>query len=62
MIVDELALLLDLEDVYWAREGRISVDLGIGFVAAGGTILAAAPMIQRLVRNRRGRRTGNAAA
>src|ERR1700729_1693828 len=25
LIVDELALLLDLRDVYWAREGRVSV-------------------------------------
>jgi hypothetical protein len=29
LIVDEFALLLDLKDVYWARQGRISVDLGI---------------------------------
>src|SRR5579862_5629286 len=30
LIIDEFALLLDLKDVYWAREGRISVDLGVG--------------------------------
>jgi hypothetical protein len=53
LIVDEFALLLDLRDVYWARQGRISVDLGIGLVAVGGTILSAVPMIQRLVRDRR---------
>src|SRR5262249_28064193 len=28
LIVDEFALLLDLKDVYWARQGRISIDIG----------------------------------
>ncbi|QMU77001.1 hypothetical protein GXW83_16105 [Streptacidiphilus sp. PB12-B1b] len=48
LIVDEFALLLDLKDVYWARQGRISVDLGVGLVATGGTVLAALPMLRRL--------------
>ena len=43
MIVDELALLLDLKDVYWAREGRQSVDAAVGLIAAGGTIIAGMP-------------------
>lgn len=43
MIVDELALLLELEDVYWATEGRESVDAAIGIIAAGGTIVAGMP-------------------
>jgi hypothetical protein len=43
MIVDELALLLDLEDVYWAQEGRESVDAAIGIIAAGGTFVAGIP-------------------
>jgi hypothetical protein len=43
MIVDELALLLDLKDVYWANEGRESVDTAIGIIAAGGTIVAGMP-------------------
>jgi hypothetical protein len=43
MIVDELALLLDLEDVYWAKEGRESVDAAIGIIAAGGTFVAGIP-------------------
>ncbi len=30
LIVDEFALLLDLRDVYWAKEGRISIDIGVG--------------------------------
>jgi hypothetical protein len=52
LIVDEFALLLDLQDVYWARQGRVSVDLGVGLVAAGGTAFAAKPILQRLARNR----------
>jgi hypothetical protein len=54
LIVDEFALLLDLEDVYWSKQGRVSVDLGICVVGAGGTGLAAAPVLRRLARNRRG--------
>ena len=43
LIVDELALLIDLEDVYWSREGRTSVDAAIGLLAIGGVYLAAVP-------------------
>src|ERR1700742_1459283 len=43
MIVDELALLLDLKDVYWAADGRESVDAAIGIIAAGGTVVAGMP-------------------
>ena len=43
LIVDEVALLLDLKDVYWATEGRESVDAAIGIIAAGGTIVAGMP-------------------
>ena len=50
LIVDEFALLLDLEDVYWAEEGRVSVDLGISAISAVGTGLAAGPVIRRLLR------------
>jgi hypothetical protein len=53
LIVDEFAPLLDLKDVYWAKQGRISVDLGVGAVAAGGTSLAALPLIGRLIKSRR---------
>jgi hypothetical protein len=67
LIVDEFALLLDLKDVYWTRQGRVSMDLGIGLVAAGGTVFAALPVLQRLRHERllraeqRGRRRGGAA-
>jgi len=38
---DEAALLLDLRDVYWTREGVLSVQLSFGVAATlGGTILA----------------------
>ncbi len=38
---DEAALLLDLRDVYWTREGLLSVQLSLGgLVLLGGTILA----------------------
>lgn len=43
MIVDELALLLDLKDVYWARDGRRSVDVAVGLIATGATIVAGMP-------------------
>lgn len=43
LIVDELALLMDLKDVYWAREGRTSVDVAVTLVAAGGTFIAGMP-------------------
>jgi hypothetical protein len=34
LVLDEFALLLQLKDVYWAEQGRISVDIGV-IVAAG---------------------------
>ena len=38
---DEAALLLDLRDVYWTREGILSVQVSLGLAATlGGTILA----------------------
>jgi hypothetical protein len=43
MIVDELALLLDLKDVYWASDGRESVDVAIGLIATGATVVAGMP-------------------
>ncbi|MDX3771399.1 MULTISPECIES: hypothetical protein [unclassified Streptomyces] len=43
LITDEFALLLDLQDVYWAKQGRLSVDVSIGVLAALGTYLTARP-------------------
>jgi hypothetical protein len=50
LIVDEFALLLDLRDVYWARQGRISIDVGIGGIALAGSYFAALPVLRRLRR------------
>jgi len=55
LIVDEFALLLDLKDVYWAKEGRISVDIAVGLISSVGTALAGWPIVHRLIRNRRPR-------
>ena len=52
LIVDEFALLLDLKDVYWQRQGRVSVDIGVGVVALGGTMFSLIPIARR-VRHRR---------
>jgi hypothetical protein len=43
LVVDELALLLDLKDVYWANDGRKSVDVAITLIAAGGTVVTGLP-------------------
>jgi hypothetical protein len=41
MTFDEAALLLELEDVYWSREGLLSVQVSLGAsVLLGATILA----------------------
>jgi hypothetical protein len=52
LIVDEFALLLDLRDVYWAKQGRVSVDLGIGASSVAGTYFAALPLLRALRRRR----------
>src|ERR1700677_2410004 len=53
LIVDEFALLLDLKDVYWAKQGRISVDLGIGGSSLAGTYFAALPLVRALRHRKR---------
>ena len=50
LIVDEFALLLDLKDVYWAKQGRISIDIGVGSIATAGSYFAALPVLRRLRR------------
>jgi hypothetical protein len=50
LIVDEFALLLDLQDVYWAADGRKSVDAAVGAIAVSGLYLAAAPFWHEAVR------------
>jgi hypothetical protein len=55
LIVDEFALLLDLKDVYWAKQGRISVDVGITGSSVAGSYFAALPVIREVARRRRAR-------
>jgi len=50
LIVDEFALLLDLKDVYWAKQGRVSVDMGVCASSVAGTYFAALPMLRALRR------------
>ena len=52
LIVDEFALLLDLRDVYWAKQGRISIDVAVGTIALTGSFFAALPVLRRLRRER----------
>jgi hypothetical protein len=52
LIVDEFALLLDLEDVYWAKQGRVSVDLAIGASSLVATYFAALPVLRKVTRRR----------
>lgn len=44
LIADEAALLLDLEDVYWLPQGRVSVDLAAATIGVGGLAVAAQPL------------------
>lgn len=43
LIADEFALLLDLQDVYWAKQGRLSVDVSLGILSVLGAYLTATP-------------------
>jgi hypothetical protein len=43
LVVDELALLIDLKDVYWAQDGRKSVDAAVIIVAVGATAAVGLP-------------------
>jgi hypothetical protein len=41
LVVDELALLLELRDVYWQHQGRWSIDAGVGLSGLSGCYLGA---------------------
>lgn len=45
LIVDEAALLLDLEDVYWSKQGRTSVNVAVGIIALGGLTATGLPLL-----------------
>jgi hypothetical protein len=44
---DEAALLLDLRDVYWTRQGLLSVQLSLGLTAILGSAILGLRMLQR---------------
>ena len=44
---DEAALLLDLRDVYWTREGLLSVQVSLGLTAILGAAILGMRMLQR---------------
>jgi lysyl-tRNA synthetase class 2 len=45
LVLDEFALIFHLEDVYWSREGRSSVDaMVIGLLFAGLCMVATSPL------------------
>lgn len=56
LIVDEFALLLDLKDVYWQKQGRISVDVGTTTIGAAGVYFTAVPLARQFTRRRRARK------
>ena len=47
MTFDEAALLLELEDVYWSREGILSVQLSLGLAGVLGAAIIALRMLRR---------------
>jgi hypothetical protein len=46
LVLDEAALLLELEDVYWSEEGLLSVEIGLGTLA----LLASMALVVRIAR------------
>ena len=53
LILDEYALLLNLSDVYWKSQGRLSVDVVLAFLAAGGAYLAGMTWVHESLRRAR---------
>jgi hypothetical protein len=58
LIVDEFALLLDLRDVYWESQGRLSVDLAVAIIAGVGLYFTAPPLLRHYRGRRAQRRQG----
>lgn len=53
LIVDEFALLLDLRDVYWQKEGRLSVHLAATVIGVVGVYFTAIPLARHYLHRRR---------
>jgi hypothetical protein len=47
LVLDEAALLLDLEDVYWSKRGVVSVQLTLGTAALLGCVGLAVRVVRR---------------
>jgi hypothetical protein len=47
LVLDEAALLLELEDVYWSEEGVLGVQAGLGTVAVLATLALTVRMLRR---------------
>jgi hypothetical protein len=47
LVIDEFALLLDLRDVYWSAEGRVSVDAALVVIVVLGVYVSAATFWRR---------------
>ena len=47
LTMDEAALLLDLEDVYWTRQGLLSVQVSLGVTAALAATILGFRMLSR---------------
>jgi hypothetical protein len=58
LVLDEAALLLELEDVYWSEEGLVSVEIGLGTLA----LLAAIALVVRIARRGEQRLPANPSA
>jgi hypothetical protein len=56
LIVDEFALLLDLKDVYWQKQGRISVDVATTLIGSTGVYFTMIPLARQFAKRRRRRR------
>jgi hypothetical protein len=50
LILDEYALLLNLSDVYWSQQGKLSVDIVLTFIAVGGVYVTAMTWLHASVR------------
>jgi hypothetical protein len=47
LIVDETALLIELDDVYWSDKGVLSIDVGLGAVAILGSLALLVRVVRR---------------
>ena len=47
LVIDEFALLVHLEDVYWTKRGRVSILLASGLIGAVGTSFTLIPAWHR---------------